>query len=295
MRRYMVAAIMTGLMGLNTAVIQAAVITNIWTGSTSSAVDNNDNWSGYLNPLGYAVAADGNGDTHVGVINNNGTTAPVISWGGQINNTVLTVNNSAVITQTSALNTVGVTLTLNNNAAYNAGANIVLIGSATTASTLTINDSATLGAFYIQIGKAAQGIVNQNGGSVTLTNLQLGVGTPAATASRYNFSAGSLTVETGFYFGASDAGADGGTYFNFTEGNTGTFTIMADNFDFAKHINAGRIRCNDTKYSATDSIWNIDTSVAGQTTLSMVPEPRGMSLFVLGTAGIMFVRNKTLK
>jgi len=100
---------------LSASVVQAGVITNTWTGNLSSDAGNNNNWTGFQSPDGFATTPDVNGDTHIGIINTDGVNAPVVSWGGQINNTVLEVNNSATLAQTAApLNAVGVTLVLND-------------------------------------------------------------------------------------------------------------------------------------------------------------------------------------
>jgi hypothetical protein len=126
----------------------------------------------------------------------------------------------------------------------------------------------------------SQGIVNQNGGTVTLKgDLRLGLDAGAASASRYNLAAGTVTAAGTFSAGGTDAGADLGTYFNFTEGSTGSLTIMATGFDFATRINNGWIRFNDTEYASGDAVWSIVDN-GGSMTLSVIPEPSASALFV---------------
>jgi len=200
------------LLGAN--VVQAGVVTNVWTGNTDSNVGDNANWTGYKNPTTYATTPDDLGDTHIGIIDADGVTAPVVSWGGQINNTVLEVNNAATLAQTVAtLNAVGTTLVLNDSAVYNAAGLTMAWGkNAGNASTLTLNDSASLSALHLQVGKISQGVVNQNGGSVVLSgDLRLSLDNESSPASRYNLAAGTVTVAGAFSIGGTDAGADGGS------------------------------------------------------------------------------------
>ena len=288
MKNIMKIAGMIGAVLLGTSVVQAGVVTNVWTGNTDSSVGGNANWTGYKNPTTYATTPDDLGDTHIGIINTNGSTAPVVSWGGQINNTVLEVNNTAVLAQTIAtLNAVGTTLVLNDAAVYNATGYTMAWGqNAGNASTLTLNDSASLSALHLQVGKISQGVVNQNGGSVALSgDLRLSLDNATAPASRYNLAAGTVTAGSGlFSVGGADAGADGGSYFNFTDGSAGSFVVMAEGYNFDAHINAGRIRLNDTALTSGDASWVIDNTVSGQTTLSVIPEPA--TLGMLGLSGV---------
>jgi len=262
------------------------LVTQWWTGNANSALGDNGNWFGTGNPIGAA-------GTKIGVIDNNGVNAPVVSWGGEINNTSLEVNNTATLAQTVAeLNAVGTTLVLNDSAVYNASVKIMAWGqNAGNASTLTLNDSASLSALHLQVGKISQGIVNQNGGTVTLTgDLRLSLDNTTSPASRYNLAAGTVTVAGAFSIGGTDAGIDGGSYFNFTEGSTGSITIMSDNYNFAGKINTGQVRLDDTALTSEDSAWKIDNSVSGQTTLSVIPEPATLGLIGLSGASILIAR-----
>ena len=274
MKRTTRIAWMVGAVLLGSNVVQAGVVTNVWRGGTSSEVGNNNNWVGYRNPIGYATTPDDQGNMHVGIINDAGNAAPVVSWGGQLNNTSLEVNNTAILAQTVAgLNAVGTTLVLNDSATYNAAGLTMAWGkNAGNASTLTLNDSASLSALHLQVGKISQGVVNQNGGSVVLSgDLRLSLDNESSPASRYNLAAGTVTVAGAFSIGGTDAGADGGSYFNFTQGSAGKITILSAGYNFARKINAGQIRLDDAKLSAGDPVWHIDNSVSGQTTLSVVP------------------------
>jgi hypothetical protein len=142
-----------------------------------------------------------------------------------------------------------------------------------TVSTLTLNDTASLSALHLQVGKISQGIVNQNGGTVTLTgDLRLGLNTEAASASRYNLAAGTVTAAGTMSAGGTDAGADGGTYFNFTLGSTGSLTVGLTVGQLNTRIDNGWIRFNDTAYASGDAIWSIVDN-GGSMTLSVIPEP----------------------
>lgn len=282
-----------GVVLLSASVVQAGVVTNVWSGNLSSDAGNNNNWTGFQSPDGFATTPDVNGDTHIGIINTDGVNAPVVSWGGQINNTVLEVNNTATLAQTVAgLNAVGSTLVLNDSAVYNAAGKTMAWGqNAGNASTLTLNDSSSLSALHLQVGKISQGIVNQNGGSVVLSgDLRLSLDNLTSPASRYNLAAGTVTVAGAFSIGGLDAGADGGSYFNFTPGSTGSITIMSDNYNFDGKINTGQIRLGDTELTSGDSVWKLDNSVSGQTTLSVIPEPATLGLISLSGASILIAR-----
>jgi hypothetical protein len=142
-----------------------------------------------------------------------------------------------------------------------------------TVSTLTLNDTASLSALHLQVGRLSQGIVNQNGGTVTLTgDLRLGLDAGAASASRYNLAAGTVTAAGTMSAGGTDAGADGGTYFNFTAGSTGSLTVGLTVGQLNTRIDNGWIRFNDTAYASGDAIWSIVDN-GGSMTLSVIPEP----------------------
>lgn len=270
MKRKMLVVGMIGAVLLGANVVKAGVVTNVWAGGTSSDVANNNNWVGYRNPVGYATTPDDQGDTHIGIVNDKGAHSPVINWRWQINNTSLEVNNSAALAQTVAgLNAVGVTLVLNDSAVYRAEGKTIAWGqNAGNASTLTLNDSSSVSALNLQVGKISRGVVNQNGGSVALSgDLRLSLENTASPASRYNLAAGTVTVDGAFSIGGADAGLDGGSYFNFTQGSAGSITVKSAGYKFATKIDAGQIRVDDSATTSSDDIWLIDSSVSGQTTL----------------------------
>jgi hypothetical protein len=100
----------------------------------------------------------------------------------------------------------------------------------------------------------------------------LGLNTEAASASRYNLAAGTVTAAGAFSVGGTDAGADGGTYFNFTLGGTGSLTVGLTVGQLNTRIDNGWIRFNDTAYASGDAIWSIVDN-GGSMTLSVIPEP----------------------
>jgi hypothetical protein len=241
---------------------------------TNTELGNNSNWIGAGNPTGDAA-------TLVGVIDGSATNQPSIQFGGQLNATSLVLNNGATLTNPATLNAVGATVVLNQNSSFNSAGQTMAWGqNAGTVSTLTLNDTASLSALHLQVGKISQGIVNQNGGTVTLTgDLRLGLDAGAATASRYNLAAGTVTAAGTMSAGGTDAGADGGTYFNFTAGSTGILTIGGTVGQLNTRIDNGWIRFNDTEYASGDAVWSIVDN-GGSMTLSVIPEPSASALFV---------------
>jgi hypothetical protein len=241
--------------------------TQDWSGRQNTALGNNNNWVGAGNPIGDAA-------TLVGVIDGSATNQPSIGFGGQLNATSLVLNNGATLTNPATLNAVGATVVLNQDSSFNSAGQTMAWGqNAGTVSTLTLNDTASLSALHLQVGKISQGIVNQNGGTVTLTgDLRLGLNTEAASASRYNLAAGTVTAAGTISAGGTDAGADGGTYFNFTLGSTGSLTVGLTVGQLNTRIDNGWIRFNDTAYASGDAIWSIVDN-GGSMTLSVIPEP----------------------
>jgi hypothetical protein len=129
----------------------------------------------------------------------------------------------------------------------------------------------------VYLGYDGQVVVNQTGGSVviggTLT-LQYRYNDDIS-GNVYNLTAGTVTLG-GLI--VNDENDDDSNYFNFTLGSTGTLTITQSSFDFASMIDDGEIRIDDAVSSISD--FTIDTSVAGETTLSLVPEPSAYTLLV---------------
>ena len=247
--------------------------TQDWSGGLNTELGNNNNWIGAGNPIGDAA-------TLVGVIDGSAGNQPLIGFGGQLNNTSLVLNNGATLTQGAfTLNAVGATVVLNDNSSYIGGANTMIWGqNAGSVSTLTLNDTASLSAGILQVGQASQGIFNQNGGAVTLSgNLQMGNG-GGSSASRYNLASGTVTMST-LSIGAADAGADLGTYFNFTAGSTGSLTIAGTAGNLNTRIDNGWIRVDGTAYASGNAIWDIVES-GGNATLTVIPEPSASALFV---------------
>jgi len=168
---------------------------------------------------------------------------------------------------------VGATVVLNQNSSFNSAGQTMAWGKAAgTVSTLTLNDTASLSALHLQVGRTSQGIVNQNGGTVTLTgDLRLGLDAGVGSASRYNLTAGTVTAAGTFSAGGTDAGADGGTYFNFTAGSSGSLTIAGTVDQLNTRIDNGWIRINDTAFASGDAVWSIVDN-DGSTTLSIVQD-----------------------
>jgi hypothetical protein len=251
------------------------LVTQLWKAfPTNTELGNNSNWIGAGNPTGDAA-------TLVGVIDGSANIQPSIQFGGQLNATSLVLNNGATLTNPATLNAVGATVVLNQNSSFNSAGQTMAWGqNAGTVSTLTLNDTASLSALHLQVGRLSQGIVNQNGGTVTLTgDLRLGLDAGAASASRYNLAAGTVTAAGTMSAGGTDAGADGGTYFNFTAGSTGILTIGGTVGQLNTRIDNGWIRFNDTEYASGDAVWSIVDN-GGSMTLSVIPEPSASALFV---------------
>ncbi len=137
----------------------------------------------------------------------------------------------------------------------------------------------------LEVGRLSQGLVNQYGGSMLVNgtiNIQTN-GTGVSSDNIYHLSGGTVT---GNNFVVYDRNADNSNWFNFTPGSTGSLTIKQSSFDFASFINADEIRINNL--SATVSDFTIDTSVGGQTTISVIPEP-GSFILVLGGFALLFI------
>jgi len=271
MNKLLLLVVMSAVAG---SLAQAQITTQDWSGALNTALGDNNNWTGTGNPIEGAP-------TLVGVIDGSATNQPGIQFGGQLNSTSLVLNNGATLTNPADLNAVGATVVLNQNSSFNSAGQTMAWGKAAgTVSTLTLNDTASLSALHLQVGRTSQGIVNQNGGTVTLTgDLRLGLDAGAATASRYNLTAGTVTAVGTFSAGGTDAGEDGGTYFNFTAGSTGSLTIGGTVGQLNTRIDNGWIRFNDTEYASGDAVWSIVDN-GGSMTLSVIPEPSAFALFV---------------
>ena len=268
MKNQMNKLLLLGLIAAVAGSLAQAQTEQLWKPSpTNTELGNNSNWIGAGNPIGDAA-------TLVGVIDGSANIQPSIQFGGQLNSTSLVLNNGATLTNPATLNAVGATVVLNQNSSFNSAGQTMAWGqNAGTVSTLTLNDTASLSALHLQVGKISQGIVNQNGGTVTLTgDLRLGLNTEAASASRYNLAAGTVTAAGTMSAGGTDAGADGGTYFNFTLGSTGSLTVGLTVGQLNTRIDNGWIRFNDTAYASGDAIWSIVDN-GGSMTLSVIPEP----------------------
>ena len=273
--------LLVGVMSAVAGSLAQAQTEQLWKPSpTNTELGNNSNWIGAGNPIGDAA-------TLVGVIDGSANIQPSIQFGGQLNSTSLVLNNGATLTNPATLNAVGATVVLNQNSSFNSAGQTMAWGqNAGTVSTLTLNDTASLSALHLQVGKISQGIVNQNGGIVTLTgDLRLGLDAGVGSASRYNLAAGTVTAAGAFSVGGTDAGAVGGTYFNFTAGSTGSLVSSQSVGQLSTKIDAGQIRVADVAYTSSDAIWLMDSSVPGQTTLSLDTNPGLDEQFWNGNAG----------
>lgn len=211
------------------------------------------------------------------------------------------------------------TVTLNNGLTLSldvdtAVSSITLVNNATDATFyMTNNNSLTLSAFTqgngtldgnsivtqlngslltatMVIGNVNDGshTYNQLGGTVSAsTLLRLDAGNATAEACVYNLSSGSFT--TGIF---QNQDTDGNSFFNFTVGSDGTFTVTQDGYNFAAFIDAGQIRQGGLLVASTDDSWLINNSVSGQTTLSVVPEPATLGMVGLGGLITLLVRRQ---
>ena len=127
----------------------------------------------------------------------------------------------------------------------------------------------------LNVGREHIATVNQYGGTMlidgTLSVPENASGT--AFGSVYNLSGGSVIANNLLI----DPNSSETNYFNFTTGSTGSLTIIQSNFDFEDLINDGEIRINDN-FNSLFADFVVDTSVGGQTTLSIVPEPSTYAL-----------------
>ena len=141
----------------------------------------------------------------------------------------------------------------------------------------------------LNVGREHIATVNQFGGTM-LINGTLSVPENArgtANGSTYNLSGGNVTAN----YLLIDPNSSGTNYFNFTTGSTGSLTIVQGDFDFESFIDDGEIRINDNASSLfTD--FKVDSSISGQTTLTVVPEPGTYALFtgVCALSAIMLRR-----
>lgn len=189
------------------------------------------------------------------------------------------------------------TLTLNGghlDVDYTGGAAVIGRDSDPNATILNINAGSTVdfAGTAVYLGRLSQGIVNQNGGSFSVAGT-LGIqvlASGAVSGNVYNLSAGTVTATN---LVVNDFSKDNSNYFNFTTGSTGTLTIIQSDFDFESFIDAGDIRINDNA-SSLFSDFKVDSSVGGQTTLSLIPEPGTYALFagVCALSAIMLRRRE---
>ena len=82
-------------------------------------------------------------------------------------------------------------------------------------------------------------------------------------------------------------------YVIFTSGSTGSLTITEAGFDFESMVNAGEIRINGNATSVFAD-FAVDSSIGGQTTLSLIPEPGAYALLtgVCALSAIMLRRRE---
>jgi hypothetical protein len=158
--------------------------------------------------------------------------------------------------------------------------------------TLNVNAGSTVSfVSSVYMGYDGQAIVNQTGGSVVIggTLLLQYPYNADISGNVYNLTAGTVSLGG---LSVNDENNDASNYFNFTDGSTGTLTITQSAFDFAAFIADGDIRINDNASSLL-SDFIIDTSVSGQTTLSLIPEPGAYALLAGSCAlGAMMMRRR---
>lgn len=195
--------------------------------------------------------------------------------------------NAAVLSVTLVNNASDATLYMTNNnsltlSAFTQG-NGTLDGNS-----LTVQANGSLSAATMVIGNVNDGAhtYNQLGGTVTASTLiRLDANDASPEACVYNLSSGSFT--TGIF---QNQDTDGNSFFNFTVGSDGTFTVTQDSYNFAAFIDAGQIRQGGLQVASTDDSWLIDNSVSGQTTLSVVPEPATLGMIGLGGLFTLLIR-----
>lgn len=126
--------------------------------------------------------------------------------------------------------------------------------------TVTVQDSAEIRVQNLLVLSFAGSALNQKGGTVIAGK------TLALDAGSYNLVNGTL-----FVGGVKPGGIVWGSgKLNFVSGGSGKVTINVANYDFAAQITAGKILIDGAP--AGISSFQIDTSVAGKTTLSLAPK-----------------------
>ncbi|HBR92687.1 MAG TPA: hypothetical protein DEA90_00805 [Opitutae bacterium] len=135
-------------------------------------------------------------------------------------------------------------------------------------------------------------VVNQNGGTTVVGGTMVLQWPYNADPSGniFNLSAGTVTVGG---LTVNDENGDSSNYFNFTSGSTGSLTITEAGFDFESMVNAGEIRINGNATSVFAD-FAVDSSIGGQTTLSLIPEPGAYALLtgVCALSAIMLRRRE---
>lgn len=251
-----------------------------WTGAVDADIDDVANWSNGL-PSSSNLGTLDNGDT------------VEMESRSDLDDKYITVSGGSTILVPSGIN------------GFRWGAseiNLIAGGNLdsdyTSSTQMGRNGSATLNMYSgsnasfaanLNVGREHIATVNQFGGTMliggTLSVPENASGT--ANGSTYNLSGGSVTANNLLI----DPNSSGTNYFNFTTGSTGSLTIVQGNFDFESLIDDGEIRINDNA-SSLFADFKVDSSVGGQTTLSLIPEPGTYALFagVCALSAIMLRR-----
>ncbi|MDF3129628.1 PEP-CTERM sorting domain-containing protein [Kiritimatiellaeota bacterium B1221] len=249
-----------------------------WTGTIDDDIGDAGNWSNLL-PSSSNPGTISNGDTVVMESRSDLTGRSITVSGGS---TILNpVTNSGLRWGNSEITLLsGGHLDSNTTSSVQMGREGVFANGETTILNMYTGSTATFDG-NLNVGRETKATINQYGGTMTIAGYlsvpEIASGVQAGSV--YNLSGGSVTAD---YFRYQNSL---GGFFNFTTGSTGTFTVMQSSYDFESFIDEGGIRLNGNASSdLADFI--IDTSVGGQTTLTVIPEPGTVTLVGLGVLSV---------
>lgn len=271
------------LLALPTLLIAtSACAQTTWTGAVNFSINNSANWTNGL---------PNNTGANNGIIDNGDTVE--MAARDDLDSKIFIVSNGSTIHAASGINGFrwnSGTITLNGgNLDVDTVGESPIGRDAGSVTTLNINAGSTVNfSDAVSVGRLSQGIVNQTGGSfVTTGNLVIQSNAASVVSGNvFNLSGGTVRAAGLLVY---DRNADNSNYFNFTSGSIGYLTITQSAFNFASMISSGDIRLDGNAGSQLAD-FNIDTSVGGQTTLSLaaIPEP-GAYAFFMGFGALLTI------